>query len=340
MRTLAVLLTAPLLGVALSSAPVAQASQVKVTDAKVTLSRTTVSVASLNTVPVTVTVEGSGHGESVYVRFKRLSGSGPEDEFFSMPLKLVDGDGSPGLWRGTLNVPSTADGTIEPDAVYSGEYIYGAEPGDPDPVVNAPTLTVNGFHVPKLTALITPKVVPYNQPWTIRYTVTDSQTGKPYGAKLKVWVREDNRCVESLGTETSLTDAGGNITLRYAASPNGDWLHCMMLPGKPAPVGGIAALVKRPAAISATPSRTSAPVGTIVPVNGTVTKGGGCPVNLQRLYGASAWRTVGSAKVRASGRFTLNAQPAYRGNIPYRAQLPACYNKVAGVSKTFTIKGT
>ncbi|MFC9687029.1 hypothetical protein ACFTSF_00695 [Kribbella sp. NPDC056951] len=339
MRVLAALLTAPLLGVALSSAPVAQASQVKVVAAKVTLSRTTVAVASLNTVPVTVTVEGSGHGESVYVRFKRVSGSGPEDEFFSMPLKLVDGNGNPGLWRGTLNVPSTANGTIEPDGVYSGEYIYGAEPGEPDPVSSPPVLTVNGTHVPKLTALITPKVVPYNQPWTIRYTVTDSQTGKPYGTKLKLWVREDNRCVESLGNETSLTDASGNITLKYGASPNGDWLHCMMLPGKPAPVGGIAALVKRPAAISATPSRTSAPVGTIVPVNGTVTHGGGCPVNLQRLYGASAWRTVGTAKVRASGRFTLNAQPAYKGNIPYRAQLPACYNKVAGVSKTFTIRG-
>ena len=84
----------------------------------------------------------------------------------------------------------------------------------------------------------------------------------------------------------------------------------------------------------------SAPVGTIVPVNGTVSGAPNyCPVNLQRLYGATAWRTVGTAKVRQSGRYTVNAQPAYKGNIPYRVSFPRCGNFLAGISRTFTIKG-
>ena len=63
-------------------------------------------------------------------------------------------------------------------------------------------------------------------------------------------------------------------------------------------------------------------------------------MQLQRLYGASQWRTVGTGAVRASGRFTLNAQPAYKGLIPYRVNFPACRPYVAGFSKAFYIRGT
>jgi hypothetical protein len=60
---------------------------------------------------------------------------------------------------------------------------------------------------------------------------------------------------------------------------------------------------------------------------------------LAALLGASQWRTVSSATVRQSGRFTVNAQPSYKGLIPYRAYFPTCHNIVAGVSKTFYIRG-
>ena len=64
-----------------------------------------------------------------------------------------------------------------------------------------------------------------------------------------------------------------------------------------------------------------------------------CKVNLQRLYGATQWRTVSSAKVRQSGRFTVNAQPAYKGQIPYHVSFPACANFVSATSKVFSIRG-
>jgi hypothetical protein len=173
--------------------------------------------------------------------------------------------------------------------------------------------------------------------------VINGQTGKPYGSRLKVWLRDDNTCVEAFGGPVDLTDTNGYVTKAYTAS-DAEWLHCLQLPGGPMPLAALGLYVNRPkqvaVVVSATPSKTSAPVGTIVPVNGTVsTAPENCPVNLQRLYGATAWRNVGTAKVRQSGRYTVNAQPAYKGNIPYRASFPACRNRLAGISKTFIIKG-
>jgi hypothetical protein len=103
---------------------------------------------------------------------------------------------------------------------------------------------------------------------------------------------------------------------------------------------GTTFLVRRPGVVGATPSKTSAKVGTIVPVNGSV-RGAptGCPVTLQRLYAGSQWRGVSSATVRQSGRFTVNAQPPYVGNVSYRVSLPTCDRFQAGVSKTFVIRG-
>ncbi|GAA0586899.1 hypothetical protein GCM10009534_21420 [Kribbella sandramycini] len=305
------------------------------------MDKTSVAVSSLNTVPVTVTVEGSYEDtQTVYVQFKRISGTGPANEFSSMPLQLVDGDGTPGVWRGTANVPSTLNGTIEPAAVDVLELVQGQPTSSPAPVANPPALVVNGVHVPKFTSVLTPAVVPYDKPWSVRYTVIDSQTGKPYGTRLKLWFGIEERCLEANEHEEVLSDTSGNFTRSFPANRYGDWTSCMKLPGKPGGIARLVTRVKRPAAISAAPSKTSAPVGTIVPVNGIVVQGNYCQVALQRLYGATAWRTVSTTKVRISDRFTLNAQPAYKGNISYRAYLPPCYDKVAGSTKPFIIRGT
>ena len=89
--------------------------------------------------------------------------------------------------------------------------------------------------------------------------------------------------------------------------------------------------------MSAVPSKASAAVGTVVPVNGRVLGPPvNCPVLLQRLYGASQWRQVSAAKVRLSGRYTVTAQPAYKGLIPYRVYFAACQRHyLTGVSPTF-----
>jgi hypothetical protein len=341
-RLLAAVLVAPLLG--LTGTPTAQAADEAAL--KVTLSKASVAVSSLNTVPVTVTVEGTytdlDYTKNVYVQFKRTTGSGPLTEFSSMPLALVKGDGNPGIWTGTANVPSTANGTVVAAKVDSFRFVAGEDSPGAAPVADPPALTVNGVHVPKLTSLVTPKVVPYDKPWTVRYTVTDSQTGKPYGTRLKLLVGHEERCLEKNEGTPVVSDTSGNVVLSEPAQAYGDVTSCLRIPGKPSWISRLETPIWRPAAITAAPSRTSAPVGTIVAVNGSVFAGTNCQVVLQRLYGATAWRAVGSGKVRDSGRFTLNAQPSYKGNISYRVYLPGtgCYHKVPGTTKPFVIRGT
>ncbi len=78
-----------------------------------------------------------------------------------------------------------------------------------------------------------------------------------------------------------------------------------------------------------------------MPVEGSVTGAPHpCAVHLQRLYGATAWRTLGTANTRTSGRFTLTAQPAAKGSASYRVSFPLCGWFAATVGKTFTISGT
>ncbi|MFF1818131.1 hypothetical protein ACFVWG_12600 [Kribbella sp. NPDC058245] len=338
MRTLVALLTA---GLTLSGAPAAHAADPPVS---VTLSRSSVAVSSLNTVPVTVTVEGSytelSFTKDLFVQFKRISGIGPLTEISSMPLPLVEGDGTPGVWKGTVNVPSTANGTLQATMVDGYEFVAGEPASAPVPVANLPKLTVSGVHIPKVISLLTPKVVPYDKPWTVRYTVLDSQTGKPYGTRLKLLFGFEQRCLENSPGETVLSDTSGNFTRAFPANRYGDYTSCLEIPGKPTKIAYLETPVKRPADITAAPSKTTAPVGTIVPVNGSVVEGANCQVILQRLYGASAWRAVSSSAVRVSGRFTLNAQPSYKGNTPYRVYLPTCFDKVAGTTRPFTIRGT
>ncbi|HZX03143.1 hypothetical protein, partial [Kribbella sp.] len=271
---------------------------------------------------------------------QRTGGSGMDDSLLSTNLVRNQ---SAGTWTGSVLIPSTANGTFKVAAVMTGPYNPGSgSMTDPTPY-SGQTIAITGTHQPRITASVTPKVVPRNQPYSIRWAVTDAQTGKPYGSRLRVGLTNDNGCVESVGPGYNyLTDVNGVVTKSYPGSL-GDYLNCLLLPGDPAPIGWLSFFVARPVTkptVTAVPSRTSAPVGTIVPVNGAVhTVAAGCKVYLQRLYGATQWRTVSIGQVRSSGRYTVNAQPAYKGSIAYRSYVPAC-NSIAASSKAFSIRGT
>jgi len=338
---MAALLAAPLVGLLLGAIPTAAQADpdpdLKIDS--VTLNKTSVAVSGLNTATVTVTVKGSYDANTpVNVILERTGGSGQVTSLLSTNLPRNQ---RAGTWSGPLNVPSTANGTFKVTGVMTGPYFPGSgSMTDPTPYAG-PTLAVTGTHLPKITALVTPKVVPFNSGYSIRWAVTDSQTGKPYGSRLKVALANDNECVEYMGPGYSnLTDTNGVVTKAYPASAAG-YLNCLLLPGNPAANGWLSFFVARPGIVSAAPSKTSAPVGMIVPVNGSVAGAPDrCPVHLQRLYGATQWRTVGSSTVRQSGRFGLTAQPAYKGSIPYRVYFPKCDIFMAGLSKTFSIRGT
>jgi hypothetical protein len=239
-----------------------------------------------------------------------------------------------------LNVPSTANGTFKVTGVYAMPFGY-MPPGPVDPTpYDGQTITVSGYNLPRITASVSPRVVPFGSPYSIRWAVTNSATGKPYGSRIPVLLGLDNECAEYVGGFVTRTDTNGIVTRSYQAA-SADALNCLRLEGKPFAIHGLGLFVARPGIVSAVPSRTSAPVGTIVPVNGSVAGAPhNCKVWLQRLYGATQWRSVSSGSIRQSGRFTVNAQPAYRGLIPYRVYFPACYRYQAGSSKVFYIRGT
>ncbi|MFK4083419.1 hypothetical protein ACI2LF_04880 [Kribbella sp. NPDC020789] len=347
-RGLAALLVTPLAALVLS-APVAQAApDPNLTVIQTRIIRSTpVAVSSLNAVPVTVEVDAkytwpdADPATTLYAILHRTGGTGPLQYLFTMPLKRYAGTVQNGKWRGVVNVPSTANGQFTLTGVMVGQFWPGSgDMTDPTPVTGGPVLTVVGTNLPKITARVIPDPVPFGQGYAIRWSVINGQTGKAYGTRLRVWLANDNGCVENFGGPVYLTDTQGYVTKSYPSSL-ANYGNCLLLPGYPAPIGGRNVTVNRPGIVSATPSKTSAPVGSIVPVNGTVAGAPyRCAVNLQRLYGATAWRTVATANVRQSGRFTVNAQPAYKGKIPYRVSFPRCYNFLAGVSRTFWITGT
>lgn len=351
-RVMAALLAAPLVGLLLGGTPAAHADpDPYLTITGVTLDKTAVAVSGLNLAPVKVTVEGgysSGHPDDentvLNLVLERTGGTGPLESIFSTDLKRTSGTVEDGVWTGTLNAASTANGTFKVTGVMTGPFgaPIGGTPVDPTPF-NGPSLMVTGTHLPKVTASVSPKVVPFGSPYSIRWAITDTATGKPYGSQIRALLGVDVPCAESSGGGEAVwvrTDTNGIVTKSYRAS-DADMLNCLQLTGQPYNVGGLWLFVARPGIVSAVPSNTSAPVGTVVPVNGSVAGAPyQCKVALQRLYGASQWRGVSTGEVRQSGRFTVNAQPAYKGNIAYRVYFPTCGRYQAGVSKAFVIRGT
>ena len=310
----------------------------------VAINQPAVAVNGLNTAAVTVTVTGKFTDAEdaktpVLVILERTGGSGSEKSMISTSLPRL----ANGTWSGRLYVPSTANGTFKVTGVIHGPFFPGSgDMTDPTPF-SGPSLTVIGTHIPRISASVIPKVVPFGKPYSIKWAITDSQTGRPYGSRLRVVLGNDNTCAEYIGPGyTNLTDIAGTVTKSYPASL-ADFVNCLLLPGNPSSNGGLGLVPARPGVVSATPSKTSAAVGTIVPVNGVVAGApSSCKVYLQRLYGATQWKTVSPAgAIRSySGKFVLNAQPAYKGLIPYRVYFPLCYNYQAGVSKVFYIRGT
>jgi hypothetical protein len=152
-------------------------------------------------------------------------------------------------------------------------------------------------HLPKVTASVSPRVVPFGSPYSIRWAITDTATGKPYGSRIQALLGVDVPCAEFTGPGEAVwvrTDTNGIVTKSYTAA-DADALNCLQLRGAPYNIGGRWLFVARPGIVSAVPSKTSAPVGTVLPVNGSVAGAPtSCKVTLQRLYGASQWR--GSAR--------------------------------------------
>lgn len=337
--------TLAVIGSALVAVPAAQAAEPKLTVTSVTLGRSTVAVSGLNTVAVPVRVKGGldstdpAHANtSLVVYLFRTSGTQHPTDMIVTDLQRVAGTVQNGEWLGTLDVPSTANGTFKVISVQVGP--YKVDPPSPVPVaVDGPTLTVAGYNLPRITASVIPRVVPFGSGFTVRAAVTDSATGKPYGTRIPLrFAATEAWCRQPLYPGT-YTDTAGIAQTSYAGSL-ADVPNCIRLRNGAFDKLILTLIPARPGIVAATPAVTSARVGTVVDVNGSVLGPPvACPIFLQRLYGATQWRGVSQGAVRASGRFTVKAQPPYVGNVIYRAYFPTCGRYQTGVSKSFVIRG-
>ncbi|MFI5734449.1 hypothetical protein ACIA49_30310 [Kribbella sp. NPDC051587] len=342
-RFLAALLAAPLVVAVLGGTPAQAAPDAKLSISDVRLSKAAVSVSGLDTVKLDVTVKAGYDSDdprdedtTLYVYLQRTGGSGQIDDLASTKLTRTAGTLKNGTWTGPLNIVSSANGTWHVTSV--GASPYGVDTGIDSTPYDGPVLAVTGTHAPTIGYTVTPQTVPVGKPYSIKWSVTDSSTGKPYGTRVSAWVGVDSPCAEG-GGQSITTDAAGNYAKSYQAS-DANWLNCFVIETDPYPSAISDARVPRQSGVSAVPAKTSAKVGTNVAVNGSVTgPPARCGISLQRLYGASQWRTVNSATVRDSGRYTLTATPSYKGKIPYRVLLPACHRFVPASSKPFTITG-
>ena len=317
----------------------AQSPDPNLTVKSVTLGRSSVLVSGLNRFVVGVTVKASYNSTSetpLNVLFRRTGGVGPLKYMIAGQLQRTGGTLKDGTWTGTVDIPSTANGTFKVYGVLPG-YLQAGDMTTETPF-DGPSIAVTGVHLPKLAVQVIPRVVPFGSPYQIKAVIYDSATGKPYGVRLPLQVVYDNLCVE-YDAGSRLTDTAGVLITSMPADA-ANWLNCVRVRGRFFDTISHGFFPLRPGIVAATPSKTVVPVSTLVPVNGSVAGAPyRCSVQLQRLHGRTAWRLANQSTVRQSGRFTVTAQPPNLGNNTYRVYFPTCHNFQAGYSKLFAIRG-
>ena len=287
---------------------------------------------TLQTLSVHVTDPRQYPGSCWEFSASRTGGTGTLADIWSIAT-LVAGSDADGVWSTSFYVPSTADGAWSlTTATDCGD--TGVTPTFGVP--SSPIFTVTGTHQPRISWRHAPSPVPLAKPYvTVTGRVYDADTGAGVSG-VQVGRAEDSYCLGDFGdtptelNELATTGANGYFTIA-SSRDNPRALQCIGVYGTPRTnPDGYAVFVWSAEmwfhyvpGVSATPASSRVRSGTIDNVNGTVIGTTHCPIELQRLHGSTAWRTVGTSDVRTSGRFTLSAQPPGVGRFVYRAYYPA-----------------
>jgi hypothetical protein len=354
-RSLSVVAVSGLIVGLWSLAAVPAEATVPFTVSQVTLSATSLSVAGFSTAPLTASVRLTGCspaacGTAFQVRLL-MGRSGGRGTLITLAVnaRLISGTASDGVWSGTVQVPSTADGSWAVYRVCAPLVSPPVTCGNVVDVTGSPAVRVTGTHLPALSAGQVPNPAPVSRPAiTIKGRVTDSTTGAGLPG-VAVWYGQDQACSPGTGGFATLphtsTDAAGYYG--FPAKAVGV-LECILVRSN----HGIDALgYEQPIIdrqffplvqswLTAVPSHTSLPVGQADPVFGrTPPLPGLALVWLEQLRGATQWRFVSIAHLRSSGRFTLTATPTVVAKNYYRALLPGGSGGPL-TSPVFTIVGT
>lgn len=266
---------------------------------------------------------------SPFLQLSQTSGTGGSNLFPALNLEgltLVSGTVQDGWWQTTRTVSAPWNGTFRVTKAAAVDTAPAGPNGgnitdlDPSTIGLTRTLTVASTNPPDISLGYAPPALPRGQTtFTVKGRAYLSASGAPV-ANQTVWYCEDNECgadgfLAARGHTT--TDVNGyysfpglianNFVRVFRLGPPGGVVFAVHQGDGPPPVYAIAAAM----------ARSPVPLGTAVQVNGTSSPVSGPLVYLQRLVG-SAWLTESLADVRASGRFTLIAQPPARGNNRYR----------------------
>lgn len=317
----------------------------------ITFDKSSVTVSGLETQQVKVSVrltDESGvlpySDETTFSPALRLTGRGD-----AVALSLAEGTDQDGIWTGSVTVTSAwASGTLEPVAVEAIDKseTHNKLSTDPRTVIDTPSLAVSTSHRPAVELTFSPDPVPAGKSFVEKVRAWDTTTGKAW-ANLPISLGEDVGCLVNEGLHanvTTKTKADGTYQRTRAAGYR-TVLHCVWVPGT-APAGSPLVVVT---AVSGFPrtskyatsvaAAASVKAGRNVNVTGSVSPvRAGKVVQLQRLSGKT-WRTVNTAKVRTSGRYTLVATPAGKATYQYRVYVPGDERVVGTYSKTVKIRG-
>jgi hypothetical protein len=300
-------------------------------------------------------VSGSANGMPDYpfvVLTRTTAGHGQVARLASSEFSLTSGTAQDGWWSTPLRLTAGYDGTWTVTEVGA---IDGANTMDVDPRRQGimRTLRVIGEHVPHLSIRQTPDpVLGGSADITYYGHVTDLDTGSPL------------RATEHMGFESECTDFpyGGSRSVTPAG--DGSWrlafdhwapnfgcasIYNFLRVADPDSPGAtmtvqvfyayffVAPHYRWP--VSASLAATSIRSGESTTVYGS-TGAVGETVQLQRFV-SNSWRTVGSAPVRRSGRFSLVANPPSRGNHRYRVLLlPTIRGEQASSSRVLLLAVT
>jgi len=240
-------------------------------------------------------------------------------------LDRIGHQGSPSnaaTWTGTWRIGSTRSGTWTISDVF---WCHGGAPGEGRKVVPSPTasVTVVGSAAPTVSSWSrVPTVVPWGQRQWMVATYRDAAGHPLAGRPITVGDKESSCGWYSNGNRLQSTDDHGRLALRLLALyPYSMPRLCAYL-ANPQQVNlgtfatttlldewyvGIPDRYEYYRNVSAGLSTAAIRSGRDVVVSGTAYPAVGT-ASLQRLVGRT-WRTVSTARVRPSGRYTLTVQP-------------------------------
>jgi hypothetical protein len=265
-----------------------------------------------------------------FIRVSRGRTLLPSIDAVAYALSLTSGNDRDGEWQATVPVSAGSTGTWS---------VFVAAADDAGNVAAQPQMparySVSGHDAPTIEGLtFTPNVTatPTSQPSTVTGFVQTASTHHPLANASVNFGSEVFQCGNGEPANTTRTDATGHFRISVATMPPGgcvDVLEALTTAERqagqrPAHYSDLPLVGEVRYALSAQVTATPIRVGQSTSVIGSVGNNAFSPVRvLLQRWANGAWRTVGTARVRPSARYTLTATPPGPGNWRYRVVKPS-----------------